>query len=183
VKNILIPIEKNSEKNTAIAEAVEIAKKFNSKITLLNVDNTRKILAEINNNRLIDDGRMLNPFGNYGLVDENTLAGASQKQNIKENTKKYSKKNLEDRYIKGEKYNYINFIKTVAKFYKQEDIETDTIIAEGDPASAILDEVEEGNYDLVIMKTHTMKEKKRFMLGSVTNKVVHHISIPIMIIR
>jgi len=33
------------------------------------------------------------------------------------------------------------------------------------------------------MKTHTMKERKRFMLGSVTNKVIHHVNIPIMIIR
>ena len=183
MKNILIPIEKNPEENTLISEAVEIAKKFDSKITLLKVDNTRKILAEINNNRLIDDGRMLNPFGNYGLVDENTLSGTTKKQTTKENTKNYSKEDLKDKYMKRENYSYINFIESAAKLYKQEGIDTYTIIAEGDPASVILDEVEKGNYDLVIMKTHTMKKKKRFMLGSVTNKVVHHISIPILILR
>jgi nucleotide-binding universal stress UspA family protein len=67
--------------------------------------------------------------------------------------------------------------------YRNKGITTETKVSEGDPASAILDEAEKGDYDLVIMKTHTMKERKRFMLGSVTNKVVHHINVPIMIIR
>jgi len=67
--------------------------------------------------------------------------------------------------------------------YQSKGIKTNIITAEGDPASAILDESEKGDYDLIIMKTHTMKERKRFMLGSVTDKVVHHINIPILIIR
>jgi len=183
MKHILIPVEKNSEENKTIDEAVELAKKFDSKITLLNVDNTREILAEINNRRLIDDGRMVKPVGDHGLVGENNLPGTIAKDNIKENTKNYNKENLEDKYIKEEKFNYKNFIENIGKLYAREGIDTDTIISEGDPASTILDEVERGDYDLVIMKTHTMKERKRFMLGSVTNKVVHHISVPILIIR
>jgi nucleotide-binding universal stress UspA family protein len=71
----------------------------------------------------------------------------------------------------------------VELIYRKEGIKTDTILMEGDPASVILDEAERGDYDLVIMKTHTMKKRKRFMLGSVTNKVVHHINKPILIMR
>ena len=67
--------------------------------------------------------------------------------------------------------------------YIDKGIKTDTMLAEGDPASAILDEAEKGDYDLVIMRTNTMKKRKRFMMGSVTNKVVHHIDKPILIIR
>ncbi|SHJ39922.1 Nucleotide-binding universal stress protein, UspA family [Dethiosulfatibacter aminovorans DSM 17477] len=53
----------------------------------------------------------------------------------------------------------------------------------GDPAAEILDEAKNEGYDLVVMCTHGMSTSKRFLLGSVTNKVVHHIDIPIMIIR
>ncbi len=53
----------------------------------------------------------------------------------------------------------------------------------GDPAVEIIEEAKKGNYDLIIMKTHGMKATKRFMLGSVTDKVVHHVSIPVLVVR
>ena len=53
----------------------------------------------------------------------------------------------------------------------------------GDPAVEIIEEAEKGEYDLIIMKTHGMKAKKRFMLGSVTDKVVHHVKIPVLVVR
>jgi len=76
-----------------------------------------------------------------------------------------------------------NFIEKVVELYRQEGIKTESKVIEGDAASEILDETEKGDYDLVIMKTHSMKENKRFMLGSVTNKVVHHINAPILVVR
>jgi len=53
----------------------------------------------------------------------------------------------------------------------------------GDPPVEIIEEAEKGGYDLIIMRTHGMKATKRFMLGSVTDKVVHHINIPILVVR
>jgi len=50
-------------------------------------------------------------------------------------------------------------------------------------ATKIIEEAKKGNYDLIIMKTHGMKATKRFMLGSVTDKVVHHVSIPVLVVR
>jgi len=76
-----------------------------------------------------------------------------------------------------------NFIEKVVNLYKQEGIKTESKVIEGDAASEILEESEKGDYDLVIMKTHSMKENKRFMLGSVTNKVVHHINVPVLVVR
>jgi len=191
VKNILIPVEKDSEENTTIDRAVEIAKKFDSKITLLNVDNSEELLVEVNKRRSIDDGRMLKRLGDHGLVDESDLPGATAKDNVKgkqkynleDDARSYNKETLEDEYKQNENFNSNAFLDEMKELYEKEGIEVDTIVLEGDPASAILDEAEKGDYDLVIMKTHTMKKRKRFMLGSVTNKVVHHINIPILIIR
>lgn len=76
-----------------------------------------------------------------------------------------------------------NFMDKVVKLYEKEGIETDSKVIEGDPSAEIIDEADNGNYDLVIMETHSMKDHKRFLLGSVTNKVVHHINVPILVVR
>jgi len=82
-----------------------------------------------------------------------------------------------------EKFKDTSFLEEIKKKYKGEGVDFEILMAEGDPASEIIDEAEKGEYDLVVMQTHTMKERKRFMMGSVSNKVVHHIKIPIMIVR
>jgi nucleotide-binding universal stress UspA family protein len=76
-----------------------------------------------------------------------------------------------------------NFMDKVVKLYENEGIETNFKVIEGDAASEIIDEAEKGEYDLVIMETHSMKENKRFLLGSVTNKVVHHIKVPLLVVK
>ena len=45
---------------------------------------------------------------------------------------------------------------------------------EGDPADAILDVAEERGADLIVVGNHGMTGAKRFLLGSVPNKVSHH---------
>ena len=45
---------------------------------------------------------------------------------------------------------------------------------EGDPADAILDVAEENNADLILIGNKGMTGAKRFLLGSVPNKISHH---------
>jgi nucleotide-binding universal stress UspA family protein len=180
MKNILIPVEKSSEGYPVIEKAIELAKKFDSKVTLLYVDNSKEQVTEFNDSGSISS-RL--PIGDHGLVDESNLPGHTGKDNIKSEKSIPHKKSLRERYIEQEKADNKNFLDFVELIYRKEGIKTDTILLEGDPASVILDEAERGDYDLVIMKTHTMKKRKRFMLGSVTNKVVHHINKPILIMR
>ena len=54
---------------------------------------------------------------------------------------------------------------------------------EGDPADAILDVAEEQEADLIIVGNKGMTGAKRFLLGSVPNKVSHHAPCSVMIIR
>ncbi len=54
---------------------------------------------------------------------------------------------------------------------------------EGDPADAILDVAEEQNSDLIVVGNKGMTGAKRFLLGSVPNKVSHHAPCSVMIIR
>jgi nucleotide-binding universal stress UspA family protein len=54
---------------------------------------------------------------------------------------------------------------------------------EGDPADAILDVAEEEDADLIVVGNKGMTGAKRFLLGSVPNKVSHHAPCSVMIIR
>jgi nucleotide-binding universal stress UspA family protein len=54
---------------------------------------------------------------------------------------------------------------------------------EGDPADAILDVAEEQGVDLIVVGNKGMTGAKRFLLGSVPNKVSHHAPCSVMIIR
>ncbi len=54
---------------------------------------------------------------------------------------------------------------------------------QGDPADAILDVAEERGSDLIVVGNRGMTGAKRFLLGSVPNKVSHHAPCSVMIIR
>ena len=54
---------------------------------------------------------------------------------------------------------------------------------QGDPADAILDVAEEQAADLIVVGNKGMTGAKRFLLGSVPNKVSHHAPCSVMIIR
>jgi nucleotide-binding universal stress UspA family protein len=54
---------------------------------------------------------------------------------------------------------------------------------QGDPADAILDVAEEQGSDLIIVGNKGMTGAKRFLLGSVPNKVSHHAPCSVLIIR
>jgi nucleotide-binding universal stress UspA family protein len=54
---------------------------------------------------------------------------------------------------------------------------------EGDPADAILDVAEETNAGLVIVGNKGMTGAKRFLLGSVPDKISHHAGCSVLIVR
>ena len=62
-------------------------------------------------------------------------------------------------------------------------VKVNTYAREGDPADAILDVAEERNADLIIVGNKGMTGAKRFLLGSVPNKVSHHAPCSVLIIR
>jgi len=62
-------------------------------------------------------------------------------------------------------------------------VEVDVYARQGDPADAILDVAEEQGVDLVIVGNKGMTGAKRFLLGSVPNKVSHHAPCSVLIIR
>src|SRR5215203_4091120 len=62
-------------------------------------------------------------------------------------------------------------------------VEVNTFARQGDPADAILDVAEERNAGLIVVGNKGMTGAKRFLLGSVPNKISHHAPCSVLIIR
>jgi nucleotide-binding universal stress UspA family protein len=62
-------------------------------------------------------------------------------------------------------------------------LQVDVYARQGDPADAILDVAEEQEADLIVVGNKGMTGAKRFLLGSVPNKVSHHAPCSVLIIR
>jgi nucleotide-binding universal stress UspA family protein len=74
-------------------------------------------------------------------------------------------------------------LEAAASLARDAGLEVDIYARQGDPADAVLDVAEEQGADLVIVGNKGMTGAKRFLLGSVPNKVSHHAPCSVLIIR
>jgi nucleotide-binding universal stress UspA family protein len=74
-------------------------------------------------------------------------------------------------------------LKDAAEQIRAAGVEVKTYAREGDPADAILDVAEERGAGLIVVGNKGMTGAKRFLLGSVPNKVSHHAPCSVLIIR
>ena len=69
------------------------------------------------------------------------------------------------------------------KLGKEAGVKIEPVFLKGIPADKILEYAEENNIDLIVMGTHGLTGMKRFLIGSVAEKVVRHSRVPVMVIR
>jgi nucleotide-binding universal stress UspA family protein len=74
-------------------------------------------------------------------------------------------------------------LKEAAERVEEAGVSVNIYAREGDPADAILDVAEERGADLIVVGNKGMTGAKRFLLGSVPNKVSHHAPCSVLIIR
>ncbi|MGA2320969.1 MAG: universal stress protein [Solirubrobacteraceae bacterium] len=74
-------------------------------------------------------------------------------------------------------------LNAAADIAREAGVEVDTHAREGDPADAILSVAEEQKADIVIVGNKGMTGAKRFLLGSVPNKVSHHAPCSVLIVK
>lgn len=64
-----------------------------------------------------------------------------------------------------------------------EGIDTHTIVESGDPYQVIVDHATDTGVDLVVMGTHGRTGADRYLLGSITEKVVRMSDVPVVTVR
>ncbi len=74
-------------------------------------------------------------------------------------------------------------LNTAKNYFDKCNIKAIVKMSFGDPAINIIDTANDEDCDLIIMCTHGMSAAKRFTIGSVTNKVVHHADKPVLVVR
>jgi nucleotide-binding universal stress UspA family protein len=74
-------------------------------------------------------------------------------------------------------------LKAAAEEIRAAGVAVEIFAREGDPADAILDVAEERGSDLIVVGNKGMTGAKRFLLGSVPNKVSHHAPCSVLIVR
>jgi nucleotide-binding universal stress UspA family protein len=86
-------------------------------------------------------------------------------------------------YEIGPRENVNLVLNAAAAAVKAEGIEVQTHPVEGDPAEAILKVAEDTKADLIVVGNKGMTGARRFLLGSVPNKVSHHAPCSVIIVR
>ena len=141
MKKILVPIDGSESSIEALLIAKEIATKFDSSITILNVISPMKDYTHVHNKELYKDA-------------ERTLLSETNSLLIK------SKEHFKD------------FSGKVDSLYKR-----------GDTVDEIIDLAEGGDFDLIVMGSRGLGTFSRTLLGSVSDKVVHHANRSVLIVK
>ena len=66
---------------------------------------------------------------------------------------------------------------------EKSDVKIETIIGEGDAASSIVGYAEKGGFDTIIIGRRGLGRFKEMVLGSISNKVLHHAKCSVLIVR
>ncbi len=62
-------------------------------------------------------------------------------------------------------------------------IEVKTVIRQGDPAEKILETAQKMKADLIIAGSHGRHGAKKFLLGSVSSRIVDHATCPVLVVK
>jgi len=92
---------------------------------------------------------------------------------------------IEDRVrdMQKETEKYVeSYLSKAADSLKEDGIAVQTVVVSGRPAEQILDYANKNQVDLIIMSTHGRSGVSRWVIGSVTDKVVRHSVTPVLTI-
>jgi nucleotide-binding universal stress UspA family protein len=75
------------------------------------------------------------------------------------------------------------YLRTIAGPFREKGLIVSEVVVSGDPADVILDYAESSAADIITMSTHGRSGIKRWVFGSVTDKLLHAGDIPILVVR
>ena len=153
-KKILVPLDGSEHSLRALDVAIQIAKKFGAKITLIHVYSVTVRPA------LMPEPIPLSTFGIPVLTP-------AEVSSLIEATRKAGKKIL----VEG------------AEKVKAEGVEVEIKLEEGHAVQEIIRVSKEGNYDLIVMGARGISKLREILLGSVSDAVAHHATCPVLIVK
>jgi nucleotide-binding universal stress UspA family protein len=77
----------------------------------------------------------------------------------------------------------LHYLENIASAHRFRALPIEIVVAEGPPARAILEFIEENQVDLLVMATHGRTGIRRWVYGSVTEKCLHNTACAILVVR
>jgi len=153
-KKILVPLDGSEHSLRALEIAVQIAKKFEAKITLIHVYSVgiRPVV--------MPEPTTLTPIGVPVMAPTDV-------SKIAEATRKAGAAILAD----GEEK------------VKAEGIEVETLLKEGHSVQEIVKTAKEGSFDLIVIGARGISKIREIILGSVSDGVVHNAPCPVLVVK
>lgn len=153
-QKILVPLDGSEHSTKALEKAVQIAKKFDAKLTLIHV---YSVSAQ--------------PV----LLPEPTTMGASpipyltggEISKVARIARNTGSRVLDD----GE------------QAAKAENVRVGKMLVEGHTVEEIVRAAKEGNFDLIVIGARGVSRIREFLLGSVSDGVIHHATCPILLVK
>ena len=76
-----------------------------------------------------------------------------------------------------------NILDKCKQIAEKNDVKIETVMGEGDAASTIVGYAQKGDFDTIIIGRRGFGRFKEMMLGSISNKVLHHAKCTVMIVK
>ena len=151
---ILVPFDGSEHSTKALEKAIQIAKKFEAKITLIHV---YSVYVQ----------PILLPEPTTVGVSTVPLLTATEVSKVAETARRVGNRILAD----GEQR------------AKSEKVQVEKMLVEGHAVQEIVRVAKEGNFDLVVMGARGLSKIKEILLGSVSDGVIHHVTCPILLVK
>jgi nucleotide-binding universal stress UspA family protein len=161
-QTILFPTDGSSGADAAMEHVLDLASTYGATVHVLNVVDSE---AEESSMVMPDDGT-----GSSGMVKPDDVEEPSGMTATHDSTKRLERVGKE-------------VVRTAAAEFEDQDIEAVTAIRRGSPYQVIVSYAEAEGIDLVVMPTHGRSGLDRYLLGSVTEKVIRTSDIPVLTVR
>ena len=153
---ILFPVSSGTIDQKVLAWFSEVAQKFAAQIDILNVQHNFESFSSANSTYPLYPEFAFSPELSNEVRDNLAMKNA---KNIAETAQKKLSSELKN------------------------DITIHALAMLGEPAAVIIDAAEKGSYDLIVLRDRDRTDVGRFLLGSITDRVVHHAKIAVMVLK
>ena len=152
-EKILVPLDGSEHSLKSLTVAIQIAKKFSGKISLIHIYSVTVAPT------IIPEPTTLTP-----PIPIMTPAEVS-------------------RTIEATRRAGLNILAEGEQRVKAEEVEVETMLKEGHIVQEIINTADEGKFDLIVIGARGISKIRELLLGSVTDGVIHHASCPVLVIK
>ncbi len=154
MKKILVTTDGSEHSKKALLEARQLAEYSGAEVVIMHV------MKEV----------VINP---YGTMEHSNLFSKSTTDQGN-----FAEKAFHDAQKMAE-----NLLEDSLALFSDFPREVKTILIRGDAGDEIIREAEKGDYDLVVMGSRGLGTFSRAMLGSISNKVLNHVDVNVLIVK